>query len=193
MRLIENLIPPGGFHYYHGDVKLMGYSKDDIINIIKQYRAANNLPSGDAEADYLSYVCGNFPANCHAVQYYHETSPVPPSRMDELMEDVKAWSNQTLVSNKPIVLVSDGEAERRAKICLACSKNFTWKTKACAPCIQAVERNCALIRQTKETYTSSKLGGCLALRHDNRTAVWLDNEELNTANNLPSACWKNKQ
>jgi hypothetical protein len=189
MRLVNGLIPPGGYHYYEGDVKLIGSSEKDIISIIQQYRAANNLPQGDPTADYLSYVCGRYPQNCHAKVYYHETSPVPASRRDELFEDVRNWATNLLASQKPISLVSDEEAERRAKICQACPKNFTWKTKTCAPCVQAADSVCTTIRQAKDTYTSARIGGCLACRHDNRTAVFLDTNLLNSVESIPSTCW----
>jgi len=35
------------------------------------------------------------------------------------------------------------------------------------------------------------LGGCALQRHDNRTAIFLDKDELQKATALPENCWLN--
>jgi len=188
-RLIPNLVPPNGFHFYQGDVRLESHSEDSIIQLISTYRAENRLPQGNPEVEYKEYVCGQFPASCYPEIFYHQTPPIPQDKRFELMDDVRDWSNQITLSQTPINLVTDNEAERRAQICQRCPRNFTWHTKSCAPCIQSIESVCFSIRQGRNTYTSSNLGGCLSLRQDNRTAVFLDKSNLGSIDSLPEHCW----
>ena len=187
---IIGLIPPSGWHYYDGDVRLNGYSYANLLEITEDYRAENNLPSGDVEGDVNSYICSNWPAFCHGVDMVVVTSVNKPSQASELLTDIQTWAKNILHSKKPHPLVTEEVAESRAKICLSCPNNANWR-QGCRSCIAAADRLSASIRQGKDTKTSSKLGGCKTMRHDNRSAVFFDKDTLDKSGNLPDNCWLN--
>jgi hypothetical protein len=81
-------------------------------------------------------------------------------------------------------------AEVRAKTCLACPNNVNWRA-GCSACINALDRMCANVRQARDTASTPVVGGCAKLRHDNRTAVFIDRDEFTTASDLPAKCWLN--
>jgi hypothetical protein len=187
---IIGLIPPGGWHYIDGDARITGYNYDDLVASVRNYRAENNLPSGDPVGDINSYICSNWPRNCHGVDMVSVTSVEPLTGSIELMNDVQVWAKNILNSNKPHPLVTDEVAEERAKICRSCPQNINWRA-GCNSCIAAADRLCASIRQARETKSTEVLGGCRMLRHDNRTAVFLDKDVLHKTNTLPNTCWLN--
>lgn len=188
---IIGLVPHGGWHYYEGDVRLSGYSYDELLKVVQNYRAENHLPVGDVEGDVNSFICSNYPHNCHGVDMVVVTSVEAPNPASELLNDITTWAKNILHAKKPNILVTDEIAEARAKICKGCTQNMKWKA-GCTSCITATERICASIRGARDTKTSASLGGCKAMRHDNRTAVFFDKDVLEKSGNLPAKCWLNK-
>lgn len=184
------MIPPGGFHYYQSDVKLTGYSLDDLYKTVENYRAENSLPLGDVKGDVDRFICGTYPTFCHGIDHLsiNVKSRNAMTASAELLQDITAWANNVLRGTIPHNLVKDEEAERRAKICIACPKNINWRA-GCTSCIHATDRTCASVRQGRDTKTTPVLGGCYSLRHDNRTAVFLDKELLASTGDLPTNCW----
>lgn len=187
---IIGMIPPGGWHYFDGDAKLTGHSYDSLIKAVESYRAENHIPAGDVEGDINSFICSNWPTFCHGVDMVVVTSVTPPTQTTELLNDVQVWARNLLTANKPINLVTDELAEQRAKTCRGCPQNVNWRG-GCSSCIAATERICASVRQARDTDSTPVLGGCLLMRHDNRTAVFLDRDEISRATNLPENCWMN--
>jgi hypothetical protein len=55
--------------------------------------------------------------------------------------------------------------------------------------VAATERISASIRNGRDTRSSSKLGGCELMRHDNRSAIFFDKAKLSQATSLPEHCW----
>jgi hypothetical protein len=188
---IYGLIPPGGWHYYDGDVRLVGYSLENLYEVVRNYRAENHLPQNDVEGDVNSFLCGNFPQNCHGVDMVVVQSVVPPNRQSELLHDITIWSKNILTSNKKINYVSDELAEARAKICLNCTKNLNWRA-GCGACIAATDRITSSIRHGRDTHSSKVLGGCSIMRHDNRSAIFLDKDNFIKPQSLPEMCWINE-
>jgi|694.fasta_scaffold03032_32 hypothetical protein len=187
---IEGMIPPGSWHYFQSDVKLTGDSLNDLYKVVEEHRANNSLPLGDVKGDVNNYICGNWPTFCHGVDSV--TINVghweAVTRSAELLQDISTWANNLLRSMEPYTLVQDQEAERRAAICAQCPNNAAWRS-GCGSCINAADRACAAVRQARETSNAKKLGGCSLLRHDNRTAVFIDKEKLASSGNLPTNCW----
>ena len=141
---IDGLIPPNGWHYWQSDVKLEGYSLENLYNVVSDYRSENHLPIGDVHGDVDSYICGNFPRNCHGVDSVVVVSVDKPNRQSELLNDITVWAKNLLLSQKQIKMVSDELAEARALTCLSCPKNIVWK-KGCSSCITATDRLTASI------------------------------------------------
>jgi len=187
---ITGMIPPGGWHYYEGDVKLTAHSCEALYKTVEDYRAENHLPVGDVKGDVNSYLCSNHPNYCHGVDMVVVTSVAPATRRDELLQDITVWARNILLSNKRVNMVSEDLAEQRAKICLGCKFNVNWRA-GCSSCIVAADRLSASIRQARETKSSRVLGGCSKMRHDNRSAVFFDLKEFNKTSDLPEHCWLN--
>ena len=186
-KVILGMIPPSGWHYVESDVRLDAHSFPNLISVVENYRAENHLPIGDVEGDVTSYICSNYPHFCHGVDMVTITSVNPSG---ELLNDIQTWSRNIQNSGKPVMYVTDELAEERAKTCRGCVNNVNWRG-GCSSCISATERLCANVRQARDTDSSAVLGGCNVMRHDNRTAIFLDKEELQTTSNLPSNCWLN--
>jgi hypothetical protein len=171
-------------------VKLIGYSYPNLLKVVEDYRAENHLPLGDVEGDVNSYICSNWPKYCHGVDMVTITSINPVTATGELLTDVTTWAKNILQSTDPHPLVTDELAEERAKTCRACPQNVNWRG-GCSSCIAAADRLCASVRQARDTASSAVLGGCALMRHDNRTAIFLDRSVLQRATNLPEFCWVN--
>jgi hypothetical protein len=188
---IIGMIPPSGWHYFEGDVRLSGNSYHDLLKVVEHYRAENNIAAGDVEGDVNSFICGNYPTFCHGVDMVSVVSVNAPTQTTELLNDIQTWAKNLQRSNKNLLMVTEEEAERRAKICRGCVQNVNWRG-GCNSCIAATERLSASVRQGRDTPSSEVLGGCLVQRHDNRTAIFFDADELPKATNLPENCWLNK-
>jgi hypothetical protein len=187
---IIGIIPPGGWHYMEGDVKLASYSYETLLKTVENFRAENHLSIGDVEGDVNSYICSNWPNSCHGVDMVVVSSVNPPTAKSELLNDITVWAKNILNSSKKNLLVSDELAEQRAQVCKICSENKSWKT-GCSSCITATERVSASVRNGKDTHTSASLGGCNVMRHDNRSAVFMFKKQLQTTSNTPKTCWIN--
>ena len=186
-KVILGMIPPSGWHYIDGDARLNGSDYSNLLSVVESYRAENHIPIGDVEGDVTSYICSNYPNFCHGVDMVSVTSVNPSG---ELLNDIQTWAKNIQNSNKPVIYVTDELAEERAKTCRACEFNTNWRG-GCTSCINATDRLTASVRQGRETDSSAVLGGCNVMRHDNRTAIFLDKEGLQKAANLPSNCWMN--
>lgn len=184
------MIPPGGWHYVDGDATLKGYTYKNLLDVVRDYRAENNLPAGDVEGDVNSYICTNWPNFCHGVDMVVVTSIQSPTPTTELLNDIQQWAKNLSQANHPIQYVTDELAEERAKICRGCEYNVNWRG-GCNSCIIATDRICASVRQARDTASSAVLGGCHLMRHDNRSAIFLDRDELQKSSNLPANCWMN--
>jgi hypothetical protein len=182
------MVPPGGWHYIDGDVKLTAYSYDNLIKTVENYRAENNLPQGDVVGDVNSFICTNWPNTCHGVDMVVITSVNAPTQATDLLADIQVWAKNILHSNKPLMLVHDEVAETRARVCRACPENINWRA-GCTSCITAADRLCASIRQGRDTPSSQVLGGCRLMRHDNRTAIFFDKDQIMKSESVPNNCW----
>lgn len=186
MKPIEGIIPPNGWHYYDRDVKITGIDFRDLVKNVQRFRAENGLAFGDAEADISRYICTNHPRFCTGTDGMEPSSTVV--NLQQLMEDVGQWAKSLLFDKKTRGFVNDTEAERRALICTNCEFNKPWRA-ACSSCVAAVERNSASVREGRDTPTSRILGGCVKMRHDNRSAVFLDSDNFQDKPELPGNCW----
>ena len=187
---IMGMIPPGGWHFYESDVRLSGITYKDLLANVQNYRAENHLSSGDVEGDVNSYICSNWPNFCHGVDMVAITSTSVQTASADLLNDIQTWGRNILTSQDPHPLVTDDLAEVRAQTCRACPQNVNWRG-GCGSCVAAAERVCASVRQARDTASTAVLGGCRLMRHDNRTAVFMDRSVLQKATNLPDACWVN--
>ena len=184
------MLPPTGWHYIEGDVRINGVTHDNLIKNVELFRAENHLPSGDVEGDVNSFICTNWPQFCHGVDMVSVTSVNPETDTTALLNDITTWARNIQQSTNPVHMVTDELAEARAKTCRNCPDNVNWRG-GCSSCISTNERITASVRQGRDTQSSAVLGGCRSMRHDNRTAIFLDKDNFNKATNLPATCWLN--
>ena len=189
-RPIIGMIPPNGWHYHQSDVRLTGHDYYSLKKAVENYRAENNLPAGDVESDLNSYICSNWPNYCHGVDMVTITSVNPSTPATDLLNDITTWAKNLLESKTPVAFVTDEVALNRTKVCLDCKHNANWRS-GCSSCVISAERLCASVRQARDNKQSPVLGGCAMMRHDNRTAVFLEKEMLAKSSNLPHNCWLN--
>jgi len=188
---IQGIVPPGGFHYFQGDVRLNADTMNDLYKKVTDYRAENALPNNTTKEDVDNYVCGHFPDYCHTVDSVTVRQVVTGTKMGELMGDIQVWAKNILSSTSEHPLVGDELAEARAQICGKCPYNVNWRG-GCNSCIAATDRLSASVRQARETTSTPVLGGCSILRHDNRAAVFMQPEDLAISSDTPDFCWLNK-
>jgi len=187
---ILGMLPPSGWHYIEGDVRINGVTYDSLIQNVEHFRAENHLPSGDVEGDVNSFICSNWPQFCHGVDMVAITSVNPETDTMALLNDIQSWAKNLQQSQEPINMVTDELAEARAKTCRNCPENVNWRG-GCSSCISTTERLTAGVRQGRDTASSAVLGGCKSMRHDNRTAIFIDKDQFLKATNLPANCWLN--
>lgn len=189
------MVMPGGngWEYMAGDASIRSHSLDALYTAVEKFRAENNIPTGDVIGDVNAQICGRFPNNCNGYAPGYEANlqiAVAQTKASYLLEDVQMWAAGVLKTEQRYALVANAEAERRAMICQSCPNNTSWRgCKTCGHAVSATERVCASIRQARDTKTSQNLGGCMKLRHDNQTAVFLDKDILQKAQGLPANCW----
>jgi hypothetical protein len=191
---IKGMVFPGGYHFFEGDVRLDShFDLDNLYEVVKAYRANNNLPVGDVVGDVNRQLCGRVPTFCHGVDSVEVnfSSVERPTPQGDLLNDVVTWASNLLATGEQIKLVSDTEASRRSSICAACPNNANFRG-GCTPCIDNALRVCASVRQARDVGMSKILGGCHVLRHDNRTAIFIEKDQLSKARNLPDSCWMNE-
>ena len=189
-KVILGMIPPGGWHYFDSDAKLTAHSYEGLLKVVEDYRAENHFPVGDVEGDVNSYICSNWPNFCHGVDMVVVTSVHPESAQQSLLNDITTWGRNLLNSKTANNLVSNELAEERAKICKNCQHNKNWRG-GCSSCIAAADRISASVRNGRDTQSSTKLGGCNIMRHDNRSAIFFDKNKLSQATSTPDYCWMN--
>lgn len=182
------MVMPGGWHYIQNGFKIEATdSFDQLIEHVTDYRVQNKLPIGDVVKDVTEWICTTFPRQCNIVNTEHP-GPIVQNDTQAYLDAITQWANIKSKGNPK--LVDAPTAERRAYTCAHCPNNKDWDKQGCKSCLINMSRLMTLLRQGKEVPTSHQLGGCTQLNHDNRTAVWL--EENNTAENLPGHCWCRK-
>jgi len=184
MKPTIGMFPPSGWHYEQDGVRIDASGYDQLLIAVETFRANNNLPQGDVEADVDEYICSRWPHFCGIFTHVASEEKKIPAL---LLDDVRVWS-MNLLGGEGYNMVSDELADARAAICEQCPNNTNWKS-SCRTCVSTVERQLATVRQARDVYHSANLGGCSVNRFDARTAVFLDAENLTPAAGLPDFCW----
>lgn len=196
------VVPPGGWHYYEGDVRLEARSLPALYDSVMMCRTGNSRPLGDYIGDVDTYLCGQFPELCVGYSPSNPTTSQPaptaievsaysPTQIQELINDVTVWARNLLDSGTVTHLVGDELAEERAKICIKCPQSQVFSS-GCGSCITTANRLSASVRQARHTATSRIIGACKILRHDNQTAIFMEKHNLAKSGDLPEHCWLNE-
>lgn len=205
---MQGVIMPGGFHYKENGKVIVEEAESylDLISKLARYRAANQLPLGDPQADVDRYICTNFPNMCGG------RAPPPEEGVDPVelsygvpvkktpRERVMQWAANRMQKSGQIEFVDREEADRRAVICQACPMRRTWDEpiEGCPGCVAYVEEAKSYlvrIRANKETLSALVNDGrmCDVAGHDLETACWLEEPALRHRRNyegqFPEFCW----
>jgi hypothetical protein len=192
MIVTEGMIPHNGWHYISQSppYRVDEYSYTGLQTAVLNYRIENHLPVGDVKADVDNYICSNWPRQCQDNSNYYtpqQTSPHPNSQL-RLVDRITEHLNRVYQHGQGTELVLQAEAERRASICAGCPYNVQWEV-GCAACVGNVTRLGILVRRARETSQSEGMHGCQILGHWNRTAVFLDMQQIGNTAELPDFCW----
>lgn len=176
-------------------VILRGPTQERLLTLISEYRIRNNIPPGDAEKDVNDYFCSKYPDACvkESQDYGGPKRDFP--RSESPANRVARWA-MGLLHRMPqggYPLVSQPEADARAKICRTCPKNSNWRG-GCGSCTQSAVTLLAQIRRVSRTGYDGALMACSVTGYELTTSVWLNaqespiNEEQRDA--MPANCWR---
>jgi hypothetical protein len=206
MRVVSGLVPPGGWHYRQKLVSSPARPRNQVIGAVTyeqlvenvfQFRL-NNLemvPSGtatreQAEQDITFYLCGHWPHNCTGSKAeLANAGRTPPTvkHYSRPINRIEDWL--TVLSERPLKWVDQARASERARICLKCPLNQTWRT-GCGPCNENAARRATLFLGSRSTGLESKLKGCVSFGTLLNLSVWLENDFTAPGRKPPDECWK---
>ncbi len=178
-----NLYPPDGYVFTEPDgTKHRGDSWRSLKEKIVRYRAANNFPPGDPEAEITTQLCSRVPSFCR------NSSPQPARIGPTFNQIVIGWLTRLLSVRRAGQLprVQDAEAVRRATICSRCpaqrSLNMT-----CGSCMTDINKLRRAVLDGAESLHKN-LQPCAILGEDCSTSVHV--EQPPVEGQLPSHCWR---
>jgi hypothetical protein len=187
----KSLVPSGGFRYTEpaSGVQFRSLSWNDLASSVRKHRIANGYPLPPGwEKELEAEVCKQYePGTC---MYVDET---PNAEVRSItVSDVK---NFLLVAStwmaKGGKFVEQSEAERRANICVSCSKNQ--EIVGCSGCNNLVSTISGVVGG-RGTGQDPFLKGCAVCSCSNKAQVHLPLEILHkgVTDNMefPEHCWK---
>ena len=192
MRVIENLIPPGGWHFEGSNkgvrYRVEGYSYRDLVDKVLKYRIENTIPIGAHEHEVRTYICTLSPRNCQdgLPDKIVVKQQLPPATAK--LDEVTRWATELQGKQGANSRVPEQEANGRGAICVVCEFNKIIPT-GCAACGSNFNRLMTILRNGKDSAHWAKLHVCELTKQGLRSAVWIKKEFLRTASNLPGACW----
>ena len=177
-------VPPTGWHFMEGDVRLEAPIPDELEIVIADYRRVNGLPPGDPHIDLINYICTNFHDHCGKSFVSAESAVGKPQR-PRLLDRVAAWAI-TVWRHGKLAYVSQEEARRRAAICVECPRHGSWDhCTTCGALIKDTQSMCAHLRAGRDRLPG--LMGCHEGGFDCSAAVWL--KGVTTGSDSPANCW----
>lgn len=190
-KLNPNLFPPGGYHFVGPDhIRHEANDLPALVSKVLAYRRLNRLSEQskeEIEKEIVEFLCKKYPHVCTSNSGGTVEQPAEKYREvhANLTNRVLAWIFKS-GTEKKIPLVSQSIAEKRAAICRGCPMNREWRG-TCPACNDSYNRLSIARRNGNETIDQEKLLGCDVFGHDNRTAVWTDQERSDKG---PAHCWK---
>jgi hypothetical protein len=159
---------------------MTGNSKRELLQKIIDFRV-------NAELDPLT-------AGEDLNAYYKQQSAPQQRQPDSLRARVTRWiGNRKFSQNK---FVDQEVAEARANMVIGCPYNKTDWADECVECTSKTKADSFSVRAGKGLPfgSDSLLGACTVYGHDNKTAVWLDKDNLKHRVQVPNpptdACCK---
>jgi len=190
-------IPPNGWHFQISPgVRLEAINEEELTKQIFEHRLRNNIPIGDIERDIDDYYCTKWPQACHKEpkDLGDGTGPDSPPA-EKQIHRVARWAS-SMIHGQPkggYTLVSMEEANRRADLCVGCTRNQPWRV-GCSGCNNSTTTVLAQIRKTQSSRQQGNLMSCAVAGWDNATAVFMPKEDLKVTDGqlqaLPPRCWR---
>lgn len=200
MKLSGGRIPPtdGTSHWRFpvaNGVILRAKGREELRDLIFQYRLRANIPVGDPDRDLSDFYCRQYPSFCHAEP--SDLNPnIPRVSTEPMLNRVSRWAS-LLAHKQPrggYELVAKDEAERRAGICAQCPKQANDWRGGCGGCSATTMHLLQAIKKLRTTTRDGNLGACSIAGFYNGSAVHLGvdvleiDDAMRTA--MPDACWR---
>lgn len=168
---------------------LRANSKEELREVIFQYRLRNNIPIGNIEADIDKWYCDRWPGFCIP-------DDTDTSTFDEpLLNKISRWAAEK-AKHMPVggyELTIPAEAEKRAEVCVKCIYNKPWKG-LCGGCSASTLQLLQQIKKTRRTKKDGNLSACTLAVWDNSVAVHLGVKDLPVSDDvkakMPEGCWR---
>jgi hypothetical protein len=209
MRVVEGLVPHGGWHFRQKLVSspqrpqfqhILGVNYPDLLDKVLKFRL-NNLemvPSGTATSDIVAadvtyYICGHWPTNCTGSKAELDAiaagkrPPGPRPDYRRPLTRIEDW--MTNLQQQNLTWVDQLTAIERSRICIACPMNQSWRT-GCGPCNANAARRSELARGSHTTGLEKQLKACVTYGTLLELSVWLENDYSAPRRRVPPQCWK---
>lgn len=201
-RLEARVVPPRGsaqqgWHFPQTDGTITeGYSRDDLILQITNYRISNGLELGQPEQELEIYLDSRRPGSLRSVSPNSSRairkSVAKAAKPRPLLEAVRTATKLIYSRATPWKHVPNEESARRQAICLDCPANTApKKISQCGECIKELNRMSVVVRANKPV--DKTLGICAATFQDLRIGVFLPKEALERSlrqvEETPAFCW----
>lgn len=188
-----NLFPPNGYVFKDRDgTRHQSDSWKRLLQQVVDYRTRNGFELGDVWSEIMAQACASTPGHCRdnaprLVQARSQTG------IPAFNQRVLEWLNQALTLKRvnALVRVSDGEAARRAKICLQCPRQHPLN-EVCHACLITTKMARKLILRGGAS-RHQNLNPCGVLGEDCQTSVYLEQPPVEPpAPELPAECWRKR-
>lgn len=193
----DNLVPYGGGFRVTDPMtglELYGTTFESLMGRVYESRRANGIPIGvGIVQEFEQLACASYPEECTNLD------PTFPRKRSLTLTDI-VHGTKTMLSlwwnKKP--LVDRAEAERRARICVACPLNVQFYKRCSGICPELRDVVTAIIDHQGTQY-DAQLQSCSICGCFTRAAIWVDQKtqwdalDENTKaqfKNLTTPCWK---
>jgi hypothetical protein len=188
-----SITPPGGWRYRQPETgcEFKAATLPALGRVVRDHRAANNLPPGSPLEEIQAYVCAQLPLGSEDC-----TTEADPAELADIalktqfsMEDVKRFLMAAKDALGQKGLVDQSEADRRAGICAGCPLNQS--VGGCWTCQGLAEWIFKLIG-ARITAHASRLRQCGSCGCNIKAKVWLPLDvarKVSEGYKFPSWCW----
>ncbi len=185
-RVIEAIVPPGGWHYMQDGVRIppeRADSFDDLLKKVLQFRINNRIPVGDVFNDVQSFVC-KFPNQCHGTFNGVIHNDPPQGNKPRFIDRLIQWADELRTKG---VNVDDGQKRQdRINVCKGCPRAKSWDG-LCPACSSHLHEVLTLIKKGRLTDITL---GCEVYGFDCDTAAMVHRSILpNDTTTPPDNCW----
>jgi hypothetical protein len=186
-RVIQSIVPPGGWHYIQDGVRVppeRADSFDDLLKRVLQFRINNRIPVGDVFNDVQNYIC-QFNNQCHGVYTGVGTpDPVQPQK-PRFIDRLIHWADD--IRSKGVALEDGQRYSDRVNVCKNCPRAKSWDGQ-CPACSSHLHQVLTLIKKGRSTHDATL--GCDVHGFDCDTASMMSKTLLPVPeHNAPDQCW----